>query len=48
MPSALSQVGRIAWAAAAYLLYSMAYTICDVPIFSMISAITGGVQERVR
>lgn len=47
MPSSLPSAGRIAWAAAAYVFYSMAYTICDVPIFSMISAITDGVQERV-
>ncbi|MDR2364154.1 MAG: MFS transporter, partial [Spirochaetaceae bacterium] len=47
MPPSLSPVGRVTWAAAAYVFYSMAYTICDVPIFSMISAITDGVQERV-
>jgi probable glucitol transport protein GutA len=47
MPPSLPAAGRVAWAAAAYVLYSMAYTICDVPIFSMISAITDGVQERV-
>ncbi|MDR0400970.1 MAG: MFS transporter [Treponema sp.] len=47
MPAALSPAGRILWAFLAYVFYSMAYTICDVPIFSMVSAITDGVQERV-
>lgn len=47
MPTGLSPGGRIFWASLAYVFYSMAYTICDVPIFSMISAITDSVQERI-
>ncbi|MDR1894027.1 MAG: glycoside-pentoside-hexuronide (GPH):cation symporter [Spirochaetales bacterium] len=32
--------------AAAYILWGMAYTICDVPIFSLATAMTSSVQER--
>jgi Na+/melibiose symporter-like transporter len=35
------------WAALAYILFGMSYTVCDVPIFSMISASTDQVHERV-
>jgi probable glucitol transport protein GutA len=47
MPSSLSGPAKILYATVFYVLYSVAYTICDVPIFSMISAITDSVQERV-
>jgi sugar (glycoside-pentoside-hexuronide) transporter len=47
MPLGISPAARTLWAGLAYLFFSVAYTICDVPIFSMVSAITDGVQERV-
>ncbi|MDR1806930.1 MAG: MFS transporter [Propionibacteriaceae bacterium] len=47
LPATLPAGGKITWAATFYVLYSVAYTICDVPIFSMISATTDSVQERV-
>ncbi|MDR1252459.1 MAG: MFS transporter [Treponema sp.] len=46
MPAGLPSGAKAAWAATAYILYGMSYTICDVPIFSMTSAITDQVQER--
>jgi probable glucitol transport protein GutA len=46
MPDSISPALKIAWAALAYLFYDIAYTICDVPIFSMTSAATDNVQER--
>ncbi|MDR3276505.1 MAG: MFS transporter, partial [Treponema sp.] len=47
LPSSLPMTAKLIWATAAYILYGMAYTVCDVPIFSMTSAITDQVQERV-
>jgi probable glucitol transport protein GutA len=47
LPASLPAGGKVTWAATFYVLYSVAYTICDVPIFSMISATTDSVQERV-
>ena len=46
MPASLPIDAKIAYAAAASVLFSMAYTICDVPVFSMISAVTDNIQER--
>jgi probable glucitol transport protein GutA len=46
MPASLPAGVKIAWASVAYLMYDIAYTICDVPIFSMTSAVTDNVQER--
>ena len=37
---------KIAWAATAYTLWSVSYTICDVPIFGIITALTGDSKER--
>jgi len=47
MPAGISSTAKIVWGVAAYLLYEMAYTINDVPIFSMTSAMTDQVHERV-
>lgn len=38
---------KIAWSFVAYLLYDVAYTMCDVPIFAMTSAGTDQVHERI-
>ncbi|MDR2752219.1 MAG: glycoside-pentoside-hexuronide (GPH):cation symporter [Clostridiales bacterium] len=46
MPESIPAGLKIAWAAVTYLFYDIAYTICDVPIFSMTSAATDNVQER--
>lgn len=46
MPSSLSNAQKVAWAAVTYILYGMAYTISDVSVFSMTSAVTNQVQER--
>ena len=47
MPAGISAGAKIAWGVIAYLLYEMAYTMSDVPIFSMTSAMTDQVHERV-
>jgi probable glucitol transport protein GutA len=43
----LSPALKIVWGAITYIFFGMAYTVCDVPIFSMTSAITDQIQERV-
>jgi probable glucitol transport protein GutA len=45
-PGSLSAGLKIAWAAAAYTLWSMAYTVCDIPIFGIITALTSDSHER--
>jgi Na+/melibiose symporter-like transporter len=48
MPANISSTAKIVWGGVTYILYGMAYTICDVPSFSMTSAITDQVHERIR
>lgn len=38
---------KVAWSFVAYLLYDVAYTMCDVPVFAMTSAVTDQVHERI-
>jgi sugar (glycoside-pentoside-hexuronide) transporter len=37
---------KIFWAAFGYILWDMAYTVCDVPIFGLVTTITANLQER--
>ncbi|HEY9086595.1 MAG TPA: glycoside-pentoside-hexuronide (GPH):cation symporter [Anaerolineaceae bacterium] len=37
---------KIAWAAVAYLLWDLAYTLCDAPVFALTTAMTDNIQER--
>lgn len=47
IPSNLPAGLKLTWAFVAYLLYDVAYTMCDVPIFAMTSAVTDQVHERI-
>lgn len=47
IPGGLSAGWKLFWAFAAYLLYDVAYTMCDVPSYAMTSVMTDQVQERV-
>ncbi len=47
IPSGLSTGWKLVWSFVAYLLYDVAYTMCDVPIFAMTSAVTDQVHERI-
>jgi probable glucitol transport protein GutA len=47
IPSGLPVEWKLAWAFVAYLLFDVAYTMCDVPIFAMTSAVTDQVHERI-
>lgn len=46
IPSALPAWGKILWASIAYILWDTAYTICDVPIFGLVTTITSVQHER--
>ena len=46
IPTEISPVVKIIWAAVAYMLWDTAYTICDVPIFGLVTTITSVQQER--
>ncbi|MDL2300934.1 MFS transporter [Lachnospiraceae bacterium OttesenSCG-928-D06] len=47
IPSELSTGWKLVWSFVAYLVYDVAYTMCDVPIFAMTSAATDQVHERI-
>lgn len=47
IPNGLSMTMKFVWAFVAYLLYDVAYTMCDVPIYAMTSAVTDQVHERI-
>ncbi len=46
IPSGASEVVKLVWFALAYIIWDTAYTICDVPAFGIITAMTGNVEER--
>ena len=45
-PNSLSAGGKIAWAVIAYMLWDTAYTLCDVPIFGLVTTMTPNQNER--
>ncbi|MDR1530608.1 MAG: MFS transporter [Clostridiales bacterium] len=47
VPSNLPVGWKFALAFVAYLFYDVAYTMCDVPVFAMTSAVTDQVHERI-
>jgi GPH family glycoside/pentoside/hexuronide:cation symporter len=46
LPASLPMGGKLAWAVISYLLWDLAYTICDAPIFALTTAMTENIQER--
>ncbi|MBQ6601238.1 MAG: MFS transporter [Clostridia bacterium] len=46
IPSAASEVVKLVWFALAYIVWDTAYTICDVPAFGIITAMTTQIEER--
>lgn len=46
VPSGIPMVAKAVWAALAYMLWDTAYTICDVPIFGIVTTMTGDQKER--
>jgi len=46
MPPSLSLGAKIVWAAIAYMLWDLTYTLCDAPVFALTTAMTENIQER--
>lgn len=46
IPNAASETVKLIWFALAYIIWDTAYTICDVPAFGIITAMTSNIEER--
>jgi probable glucitol transport protein GutA len=46
IPLGIPLGAKIVWALVGYMLWDTAYTICDVPIFGLVTTITDSVHER--
>ena len=46
IPTASSETVKLIWFALAYIIWDTAYTLCDVPAFGIITAMTSNVEER--
>lgn len=46
IPSAFAENAKLAWFAVTYILWDVAYTLCDVPIFAIITSMTNSLDER--
>ncbi len=46
MPKNGSEAFKLAWYAITYILWDTAYTLCDVPIYGMVTAMTERLDER--
>lgn len=46
IPSASSETVKLVWFAVAYILWDTAYTLCDVPIFGVLTSMSQSIDER--
>ena len=46
IPSGSSQAVKLGWFAVAYMLWDTAYTLCDVPIFGILTSMSQSIDER--
>lgn len=46
IPTTVSTQTKLIWLAVAYILWDTAYTLCDVPIFGIVTAMTENLEER--
>ncbi|MBP3324206.1 MAG: MFS transporter [Clostridia bacterium] len=46
MPGSWSETGKLIWFAVTYMLWDAAYTVCDVPFFSMTTTMSANMDER--
>ena len=46
IPRGSSQAVKLCWFAVAYILWDTAYTLCDVPIFGILTSMTQNLDER--
>ena len=47
IPPGIPLVAKLIWATLAYMLWDTAYTLCDVPIFGIVTTMTIDQKERV-
>ena len=46
IPRASSETVKLVWFAVAYILWDTAYTLCDVPIFGILTSMSQSIDER--
>ena len=46
IPSSISENAQLAWFAITYLIFDTVYTLCDVPIYGVITSMTDNIDER--
>lgn len=46
IPASAGETTKLLWFAIAYILWDTAYTLCDVPIYGAITAMTRNIEER--
>ena len=46
IPNGFSENAKLAWLTVAYILWDTAYTLCDVPIFGIITSMSENIDER--
>ncbi len=46
IPGGASETVKLVWFAIAYIIWDTAYTLCDVPAFGIITAMTSNIEER--
>ena len=46
IPASATETVKLIWFAIAYIIWDTAYTICDVPAFGIITAMTSHIEER--
>jgi Na+/melibiose symporter-like transporter len=47
IPTGIPMMAKIIWATLAYMLWDTAYTLCDVPIFGIVTTMTIDQKERI-
>lgn len=48
MPQNIDSTSKIIYASVTYIIWGMLYTVCDVPIFALVTAMTDNIQERAQ
>ena len=46
IPNGTSEIFKLSWFAIAYILWDTAYTLCDVPIFGVLTSMSQSIDER--
>lgn len=46
IPRSAGEVAKLIWFAIAYVLWDSAYTICDIPVYSLVTTMTDNLTER--